>query len=189
MSALPRLYADNDVAGMVYGPGDDPDALLAGFVRTLLGEGWDVLGILQRSVPGATSRNRAVAFDLVPAGEWPEPPVAGVRAPGRAADALPELGRRLAAVLHRRPDLVVLNRFGRAEVAGGGLVDVLGRALEGGVPVLVAVPAGLYDTWIAGTGGLAVTIEPRAERLRGWWAALGNAPSPRRAPPACPHEP
>ncbi|WP_246191418.1 hypothetical protein [Aureimonas leprariae] len=70
MPNLPRLYSDNDVAGMIYGTGDDPDAVLAEFMRLLLAEGWDVLGILQWRVDGARTKNRSVEFILAPEAEW-----------------------------------------------------------------------------------------------------------------------
>lgn len=190
MPTLPRLYSDNDVAGVVYGPGDDPDAILAEFMRRVLGEGWDVLGILQRRVDGAVSKNRSVEFVLAPATEWAEPATSDasvVASNGRASELLPALGRRLAAALVRKPDLIVLNRFGRAELENVGLIGVLSDALVDVVPVVVAVPEGLREIWIDSTGGLAVLVAPDPDRLMGWWRSLGNGPpDPKDAPDFCP---
>ncbi|RZI55515.1 MAG: DUF2478 domain-containing protein [Zymomonas sp.] len=191
MPNLPRLYSDNDVAGMVYGPSDNPDAILAEFMRQVLGEGWDVLGILQRRVDGAASKNRSVEFVLTPETEWTalaSPDARAAILDGRASERLPELGRRLAAALVRKPDLIVLNRFGRAELENNGLIGVLSDALTEVVPIVVAVPEGLRDVWIASTGGLAVLVASDPDRLMGWWRSLGNGPPvPKDAPGFCPH--
>ncbi|ALN75575.1 DUF2478 domain-containing protein [Aureimonas sp. AU20] len=176
MAILPRLYSDNDVAGMLYAPGDDPDTVLAEFMRLLLAEGWDVLGILQRRVADAPSKSRSVEFVLAPEMEWPEAGSDEGRYEGRASDRLPELGHRLAGALDRKPDLILLNRFGRAELEGGGLVEILSAALVDIVPIAVAVPIGLRDAWVRSTGGLAVSVRPDAQRLLHWWRSLGNGP-------------
>lgn len=178
MPNLPRLYSDNDVAGILYGPGDDPDAVLGEFMRLLLAEGWDVLGVLQRRVANAPSKNRSVEFVLAPEMEWPGSEDGGWPREGRASGRLPDLGRRLASALDRKPDIIVLNRFGRAEMEGGGLVEVLSAALIDVVPIVVAVPNGLRDAWIGSTGGLAVSLPPDPDRLLIWWRSLGNGPRP-----------
>lgn len=176
---LPQFFAENDVAAVRYGPADDPDVLLEDFLYRRLGEGHDALGLLQRHVAGARRRNRSVAFELAPREAWPE---SGTARPPRNAPCsavLPELAARLAQALDRQPDIVVLNRFGRAECEGKGLLGALAEALDRDIPVLIATPVGLYDRWTSVSCGLAVTLSPQAASLEAWWRALGHGVSDR----------
>ena len=177
--SLPQFFAENDVAAVRYGPSDDPDAVLDGFLRRRLGEGHDALGILQRTVANPPCRNRAITFELVPKEEWPEvEPV--LPAPDEPCSAvLPRLAASLAVALHRRPDIVILNRFGRAECEGEGLLGALAEALDRDIPVLIATPIALYDKWTKVSCGLSVTLRPEAASLEAWWRSLGYGP---RAP-------
>lgn len=177
--ALPQLFAENDVAAVRYGPADNPDALLEDFLRRRLGEGYDALGILQRHVADAPFRNRAVSFELAPKEEWPaiEPLCPPQDAPCSAV--LPELAARLARALDRQPDVVVLNRFGRAECDGEGLLGAMAEALDRDIPILIATPIGLYDRWTKVSCGLAVTLRPESASLEAWWRSLGYGASAR----------
>ena len=174
--SLPQFFAENDVAAVRYGPADNPDAVLDEFLRRRLGEGHDALGVLQRRVAHAPSRNRATAIELVPREEWPvvEMPVPPPGAP--CAAVLPQLAASLASVLHRRPDVVILNRFGRAECEGAGLLGALAGALDHAIAVLIAPPVALRARWTRVSWGLRVTLRPEAASLEAWWRSLGYGP-------------
>lgn len=72
----------------------------------------------------------------------------------------------------RRPDLLLLNRFGREEAAGRGLRGVIAEAAQAGVPVLVAVAPDYAADFAAFTGGLAATLPNRPEALDAWWRSV-----------------
>lgn len=173
---LPQFFAENDVAAVRYGPGDDPDAVLGEFLTRRLGEGHDALGILQHHVVGAPARNRAIAFELAPKGEWPsfEPLLPLPDAP--CSSVLPELAARLAKALDRRPDVIILNRFGRAECEGAGVLGAMAAAVDREIPILIATPEALYDAWTRLSCGLSVTLRPEAASLDAWWRSLGYGP-------------
>ena len=52
-------------------------------------------------------------------------------------------------------DLLVINRFGKAESLGRGFAAVFSAAIEAGVPILTAVREPYDDTWRKFHGGLA----------------------------------
>jgi molybdate transport system ATP-binding protein len=54
-----------------------------------------------------------------------------------------------------RVDLLVINRFGRAESLGRGLIDCFAAAIEADVPVLTAVRAPYDEAWQRFHGGSA----------------------------------
>src|SRR5882757_7025812 len=109
---------------MVYAPADDPDLILAAFVRRLLGFGFDALGLVQQRDPTDPGFDGTPELILIP--DEDIPPVEGKQA-GKAicGTALRDVGIRLSRALQRHPDVVVLNRYGSQEAAGTGLLDVL----------------------------------------------------------------
>lgn len=169
----PHFHGDCDVAAMVYGRDVTPDALLASFIDDLLGQGFDVRGVVQARPAGDSRRPGGPLFKTIPA----SPCEAGPRRDPRVAcgTTLLDIGAWLAAGLRRRPDLVVLNRFGSQELAGSGLVGALAEAIERDVPVLIAVPEALFPRWLALARGLAVRLAADRASLDAWWRSLGKA--------------
>jgi hypothetical protein len=65
-------------------------------------------------------------------------------------------------------DLMILNKFGKAESEGHGLRRTLSRAIEAGIPVLTAVRAPYDEAWRRFHGGLAVDLPPDLQRSHDW---------------------
>jgi hypothetical protein len=92
------------------------------------------------------------------------------------------------ATLLERPledgiELLILNKFGRAEAEGHGLRRNIERALDAGVAVLTAVRPPYDETWRVFHGGLATDLPPDLESVRTWCRAavaqrrLGETPT------------
>ncbi|QCI68729.1 DUF2478 domain-containing protein [Phreatobacter stygius] len=176
-SDRPKFHGDCDVAAMVYGPGDNPDAVLTGFLRHLLGLGFDALGVVQRRRPDHPGFDGTAEFTLVPDDGWRgDANGAGKSNMAACGTALQGIGARLSLALKRRPDVVILNRYGSLEAAGAGLLDVLAQAIDRDIPVLIAVPEALFPHWLARAEGLAVKLRPDRPSLDAWWHSLGNSP-------------
>ena len=150
--------ADSDVAALVYSPGDDPDALLHSFATNLIAGGFDPVGLLQRR------RGTRVDFVLMP--------------DASTVGALSAAAPSLLDAVRRRPDLLIVNRFGSAELSGGGLLGVLVEAVRRDVPVLIAVPRALFPDWLAFSGGLTIRLDCTRNDLDRWWASLSKPPLP-----------
>ena len=58
----------------------------------------------------------------------------------------------------QRVDLLVMNRFGRAESLGRGLVGSFTAAIEAGIPILTAVRPPYDDAWHAFHGGIGCEL-------------------------------
>jgi hypothetical protein len=80
--------------------------------------------------------------------------------------ALAQVAGLLQARLPEAPDLLVLNRFGKIEAEGGGMRAVLERALESGIPILLAVNRKHLPAWRAYCGDLAEELPCDAETIR-----------------------
>ena len=65
-------------------------------------------------------------------------------------------------------DLLLLNRFGRAESKGRGLVNCFSKALEQGVPILTAVREPFDVAWAEFHGGLAASLSPETDAALEW---------------------
>ena len=90
------------------------------------------------------------------------PAIAEGRAPGLLMEAL----AGAEAMLEGGADLLILNRFGKVEAEGGGGRALLARAVELGVPAVVAVPWRNIGAFRAFAGDLAEEIGPEAFALR-----------------------
>jgi nucleoside-triphosphatase THEP1 len=74
----------------------------------------------------------------------------------------------LLKALESKPDILVLNKFGKVEAEGGGLRDVLAAALDLGIPVLVGVPFRNIDQWRAFAGDMAQECQLGSCAIKSW---------------------
>ncbi|MFG1359130.1 DUF2478 domain-containing protein [Xanthobacter pseudotagetidis] len=176
-AAAPLFDAESDVAALVYGRDEAPDAILTAFARDLGARGVDAVGVVQGR---RTARGRASGLMLIPEGRELEVTDCGARHAPDWRDTLGRIEGSLLEAAHRRPDLLILNRFGAAERAGGGLIAVICAAVERDVPVLLPVPAAHFPDWLRFTEGLCVRLACSRASLDAWWSGL--RPPSARAP-------
>ncbi|WP_293859250.1 DUF2478 domain-containing protein [uncultured Alsobacter sp.] len=150
------------LVAIVYGDGARADALLHAVAAALAREGRVVTGLL----PHAVQRPGRSRCDMVL-----EDPRSGERirisedrgemARGCRLDLgeLLRAGELVRRALDDRPDLVIVNKFGKSEAEGGGLRDVLAEIAAAEIPLLIAVPRRNLDAWRRFTGGDAVEID------------------------------
>jgi hypothetical protein len=87
----------------------------------------------------------------------------------------------IIAAIAEGVDLVVVNRFGRAESLGRGLIGCFTAALEAGVPLLTAVRAPYGEAWQTFQAGLAKALPPDLETIVDWALMRGiKFQGPRR---------
>ncbi len=67
-----------------------------------------------------------------------------------------------------RPDLVVLNKFGRAEAQNGGLRSAFLSAASAGIPVLTRIQRSQLPEWQAFCGSMGQVLPPERGALRDW---------------------
>ncbi|WP_209424753.1 DUF2478 domain-containing protein [Pararhodobacter sp. SW119] len=73
--------------------------------------------------------------------------------------------------LSARPRLLLINKFGKAELEGRGFRPTIGRALAEGVPVLTAVNRGNLPGFHDFTGGLGTALPPERDAVLDWCVA------------------
>jgi hypothetical protein len=117
----------------------------------------------------------------------------GADATGCSVDpsAIAAAAQMLARAIAARPQLLVVNRFGRLEAEGRGMRVEIAQALIDEIPLIVCVPRRYLDAWNAFADGLDAQIPPLRAAIEAWWDVVGavtergvlsaHGASPRRA--------
>ena len=100
----------------------------------------------------------------------------GAEAEGCAVDpaAIAVAARMLDRARATKPDLLVVNRFGRLESEGAGMIAEIGAAVAEGEAVLIAVPQRYADAWNTFAQGLDVQLAPATSALDAWWRTIAR---------------
>lgn len=152
------------LTALVYTDSAAADLALRRTVRRLQAMGCRLAGVVQRDDPRAARVGCDMSLEELSSGET----IAisqdrGPHARGCRLDVgeLLRATQLVATALEQRPDVLVLNKFGKTEAEGGGFRDLIAQAVDASVPVLIAVPYRNLDQWRAFAGNLAreVTLE------------------------------
>ncbi len=163
-----------DLAALVYGSDQKPDDVLREFAADLDGRGYRSVGLLQL---GHHCLDPELSAMLIHRGKR----VRLFQDLGRCAqgcrldvDQLMEAGVQIAEAIDEGADLVVINRFGRQEREGKGLLHVIERALEADIPVVIAVPESGFADWLKFSGGMSVRLRCDRDALELWWSGVSR---------------
>lgn len=150
---------------------DDINAVMADFAQDLARLGCRVAGFVQVVEPAPDGRLEPRVRDLETGARFPVFQDLGRSSQGCRVDpgALIEVGRRLAEALQRRPDILMINRFGKLESEGDGIIDEIAEAALSGIPVLVGVAARYHDAWRQFAMGLDDELACSRAALDAWW--------------------
>ena len=156
---MSRLLSAAALTAIVYNEGRDVDLVMRRVIDRLAEQNVSLAGFIQRD-QWRFDRPRCdmILQDLSggPAIKISEDRGAGAR--GCRLD-IGELLRAMAAAREAtatRPDLLIVNKFGKMESEGGGFRDLIAEAVARDVPTLVAVPWRNIDNWRRFAGELAV---------------------------------
>jgi nucleoside-triphosphatase THEP1 len=176
----PNDDAECRLAVVVYEPASPPDAVLAAAARKLQARGLRVGGLLQEA-EGSGKRTELFARDIASGRRARLFEDRGRKARGCRLDpaGLADAASLLREAIDAKPDVLFVNRFGRQETLGRGLVDEIGAAIVSDIPVVVPVAATLMPQWrrFAGEDGVrlkATSTERLCQELLTW---LGAAPT------------
>lgn len=146
------------------------DTLLADVSSQAARDGLALAGTIQIVDPEAATEKCDITLGLLPDGERRSisadlgPGVSGCRLdPAALEEAVMVVHQRLACA-----DALVVNKFGKQEAAGRGLVSAIGEACDRGLPVLVGVSPEWRDAFVAFTEGQAQQLPADAGAVRQW---------------------
>lgn len=172
------------IAAIVYSDGVYPDGAMASAIAPLEDLGVPLAGALQVPAEHVEGRHPCdmLLKDLASGDVSAIAEERGRHAAGCRLDVamLTEIGEGVVNSLRDgKPRLLVVNKFGKIEAAGGGLRGAIAEAVELGVPVLVGVPARNLDSWRAFAGVLALELQVESRAIAEWLASHGLGPAIR----------
>ncbi|MBX9911026.1 MAG: DUF2478 domain-containing protein [Beijerinckiaceae bacterium] len=158
---MAHLNPRSPITAILYSEGRDVDPVMARLASRLAESGVRIAGFVQCNLPRADRRRCDMALQEISSGE-----IIGIsqdRGPLARGCHLNvsellrgmQLGREALA---QRPDLLLINKFGKTEGEGGGFRPLIAEAIELGVPVLIAVPWRNIDSWRAFSGELSTEV-------------------------------
>jgi hypothetical protein len=159
------------VAAIVYANEVYPDAVFKTLVKRCRAQELSLAGVMQHpAFEGADRRCDVVLEDLVTGHRTPLSENRGAGARGCRLDeaALAEATARVEGSLEQVPQLLVLNKFGKVECEGGGLRDLIARAIDRGIPVIIGVPERNLGAWRSFAGEFAIELPDDACRIAKW---------------------
>jgi nucleoside-triphosphatase THEP1 len=169
--------AQCDLAALVYDEHDDPDAVLRDFATELTARGARVVGMVQAGQCADSSLSAVLVHNgekILLAQDF-DPAASGCRLD---LARLHNAGERVAVALEAGADLLIVNRFGKRERDGKGLLQVMLRALDADTPVVIAVSRNHFADWIKFAGGMCVKLTCDRGALDHWWRNISLRASP-----------
>jgi hypothetical protein len=157
------------LAGIIYGQGFAIDELMLSISEAVRADGVRVRGVIQENAGQGPCSEMSVV-DLTSGARFSISQELGAGSRGCRLDprGLAEVAARTDSAIGADFDLLLLNKFGRAEAEGGGLRSVLARAIAAGTPVLTSVRAPYLEAWATFHGGLAADLPPKLDDAVAW---------------------
>ena len=159
------------LAAIVYEAGFPIDEFLGRLANLLRAEHIRLGGALQENAPGDAGGCSAMTLvDLASRDRFRISQDLGSHAESCRLDA--QGIAEFVALFNHAPDqdaeLMLMNRFGRAEAEGDGLRAAFVRAMEAGIPVLTAVRAPYTEAWSHFHGRLATDLPADIDAVLAW---------------------
>jgi nucleoside-triphosphatase THEP1 len=174
--------AECDLAALVYGPDEDPDAVLREFAAELNARGLRAVGMVQAGECADSSLSAVLVHNgetLLLAQDF-DPRASGCRLD---LSRLQGAAARVADALEAGADILIVNRFGKRERDGKGLAHLIERALGADIPVVIAVSSQSFADWVKFAGGMSVKLPCDRGALVAWWRGVSS----RRPPSGAEH--
>ena len=174
------------LAFMRYDTAPDGDQMLARCARKLQEAGYRVSGVVQNDRQRPGRRACDMFLENLTTGE--SVCISADRGNGARGCRLDHAALAQATLwaeqaLTLKPQILVLNKFGKEEASGRGFFPVMAEALALDIPVLSGVSALNFAAAQAITGGGAMQIEPTEDAIEFWLQSIMRmrGDSPRRA--------
>ncbi|MDJ1159605.1 DUF2478 domain-containing protein [Chelatococcus sp. SYSU_G07232] len=169
------------VAAVLYDPRRPVDDLLVALAGRLKARGLRLGGLVQHN--GATAGPFCAAMDVEDLATGRLIAISQDRGPGARGcrldpRGLAEAGALAGAAIAGGVDLVIFNKFGKAEAEGRGVRAEFAQALTGGIPTLTSVGEAVLPAWNDFVGGAWESLDASLEALEGWCFAQVAARAP-----------
>lgn len=164
------------LAAIVYANDEYPDVIFKWIVNECRSRHLVLSGVLQHpAFEGADKRCDVLLEDLASGHRTLlfEDRGAGARGCRLDAAALVEASMKVESSLDNNPALLVLNKFGKVEADGGGMCDLMAKALERRIPAIIGVPERNLYAWRNFAGEFSTELPEDTDQIGEWLAKLG----------------
>ena len=168
---MSELLSKPAIGAIEFDKGQDIDPLLRDVVSKLKSAKIRIAGFLQLSDQQTETCADTLSVQDIETGlttKISQPLGPGARGCRLNPVAMAEAASSLMTKLENSPHLLVLNRFGRGEIEGGGFRQVIERAVELGVPVLIAVRDPYTEGLKEFCGGYSEPLPQDHRSVVGW---------------------
>ena len=152
-------YEGAPITALIYSDSALADQMLRDMALHLMEQGLSLAGLVQHNAPRPGRSRCDMILEELSSGEHIS--ISQDRGPHARGCAL-DTGQLLSAMqivrqsIRNKPDLVILNKFGKSESEGAGFRPLLSELLEAAIPVLIAVPWRNIESWRLFAGEYAV---------------------------------
>jgi nucleoside-triphosphatase THEP1 len=160
------------LAAVGYEPGVDINRLLRDVVARVRAEGTQVGGLLQEKVLDSEDCCEQLNLVDIRSGEAARiTQQRGKEARGCKLDprGLADIAHCIQDAIDADVELIVINKFGRAESEGGGLLSCFGDAVMAGIPLLTTAREPYLEAWRAFHGGLGIELPCSLDAVCDWF--------------------
>lgn len=191
-SVLPHRAAarpQQALVAIVYANEAYPQSTFERIVEDCRRRGLRVAGVLQHPVCSEAAGHCDVALEELTTGMRTD--LFEDRGPGASGcrldeAALAEVNGQVARSLDSDPDLLILNKFGKVEAEGRGLLDLVAMAVDRDIPVVIGVPIRNLEPWRQFAGGMSVEFTSDPSEMADWLnRTFPVAVAQRPEPAAC----
>lgn len=175
----------SNILAVVYTDGLAADKFLAGLGYALRAAGLSVAGLVQLNTFERDPGKCDMAVEELFSGTMLQlSEDRGKESSGCRLDRgiLTQAAGLLLTALKNKPDILVLNKFGKVEAEGEGLRDALAKAVELEVPIVVGVPFRNLDQWRIFAGDMAEECSVDSPQIQNWLLARDLLPDQERRP-------
>ncbi|MEI2386140.1 DUF2478 domain-containing protein [Breoghania sp. JC706] len=166
------MTSDHRLAAIAAEDKSSVEPLFDTVIAKLQGEGRSIAGFVQRGACDDSGCRNVTSMEDVETGER----ITIMQVLGSTSQSCQLDPDRLARVtvlalarLQTRPELAIVNRFGRAEAEGGGMRAVFEKALDLEIPVLTTISQDYRSQWSDYVGDLSYALLPaRPDAVLAW---------------------
>lgn len=159
---MPTLVYSRPITAVVYRDSTAAARLLERAAGALADAGHICAGFVQKNVARAGRHRCDMSLADLATGHCI--PISEDRGPGARGcqldpDGLLSAMEQALAALSEDTAIVIVNKFGKTEIEGGGFRPLIERGLERGIPVLIGVPWRNIESWREFAGDFAREVD------------------------------
>lgn len=159
------------LVAIVYANEAYPQSTFERIVENCRRRGLRMAGVLQHPVCSDTAGHCDVVLEELTTGvrtDLFEDRGSGARGCRLDVAALAEVNGQVARSLDSDPEILILNKFGKVEAEGRGLLDLVAMATDRRIPVVIGVPIRNLDAWRNFAGGMSVEFTSDPSEVTDW---------------------